>query len=184
MQDLPLILKEWDSCQRADDEAVLATVVHVQGSAYRHQGAKMLIRQDRAVTGSVSGPCLEATIRSRAWWWTESGPTVVPLATDHEDAETAGRTGCGGGIKLLVERVSRESPGPLEFLRKASEDRSYAVFGTVVSTGECTDRKVGDRIFYIPCKEISHLLHGSRFRSMHGAANAQVFFETVPPRAG
>ena len=46
--------------------AVLATVVGVDGSAYRGAGARMVVRADGSTTGAVSGGCLEADIVARA----------------------------------------------------------------------------------------------------------------------
>ena len=46
--------------------AALATVVRVRGSAYRHEGAKMLVAEDGSITGNVSGGCLEADVREVA----------------------------------------------------------------------------------------------------------------------
>jgi len=47
----------------SDRRAALATVVRIRGSAYRQPGAKMLIQDDGAMTGGVSGGCLEADVR-------------------------------------------------------------------------------------------------------------------------
>jgi xanthine/CO dehydrogenase XdhC/CoxF family maturation factor len=46
--------------------AALATVVRVRGSAYRHEGAKMLVADDGSTVGNVSGGCLEADVREVA----------------------------------------------------------------------------------------------------------------------
>src|SRR2546429_7873677 len=43
--------------------AALATVVRVRGSAYRHEGAKLLVAEDGSTTGNVSGGCLEQDVR-------------------------------------------------------------------------------------------------------------------------
>ena len=185
MQDLPLILKAWEACRGAGsgEEAVLATVIEAQGSAFRHPGAKMLIHPDRGAVGSVSGPCIEKMVRARAWFWTERGAAVVSLANDREDDPPVARTGCGGGISLLVERVSARAPGPLEFLRSAASHRTPAVFGTVIATGERTDCKVGERIFYAPCPEVKGLMPRQRYGIIDGAGGSQLFFEAVaPPR--
>ena len=43
--------------------AALATVVRVEGSAYRQPGARMLVTEDGRMTGVVSGGCLEGDVR-------------------------------------------------------------------------------------------------------------------------
>ena len=48
------------------ESAVLATVVAVDGSAYRGTGARMVVRADGSTVGAVSGGCLEADIVARA----------------------------------------------------------------------------------------------------------------------
>ena len=42
--------------------AALATIVWVKGSTPRAEGAKMLIRSDGSILGSVGGGCLEADV--------------------------------------------------------------------------------------------------------------------------
>src|SRR5881409_1653105 len=51
---------------RAGGRAALATVVRVRGSAYRHEGAKLLVAEDGSTTGNVSGGCLEQDVREVA----------------------------------------------------------------------------------------------------------------------
>ena len=155
MQDLPLILSAWKEGLRRGEESVLATVVRVDGSAFRHPGAKLLIRSDRSLVGSVSGPCLEATIRARAWWWTAQGPVVVPLATGG---------GCGAAIHILFERIDEHRSGPLAFLNECASSRRSARFGTVVDPGQ-SSLKVGDRVFDVAMFP----------RGVH------MFYEEVPP---
>ncbi len=43
--------------------SALATVTRIEGSAYRRPGAKLLIEDDGAVLGGVSGGCLEGDVR-------------------------------------------------------------------------------------------------------------------------
>src|SRR5687767_3251719 len=56
---------------------LIATVVRVQGSAYRRPGARMLLTQFRWITGAASGGCLEGNIGKQGWWQTQSGEPVV-----------------------------------------------------------------------------------------------------------
>ncbi len=46
--------------------AALATVVRVRGSAYRHEGAKLVVAEDGSTAGNVSGGCLEQDVREVA----------------------------------------------------------------------------------------------------------------------
>ena len=45
---------------------VLATVIDVDGSAYRKEGATMLIQEQGKLVGMLSGGCLEEDVRLRA----------------------------------------------------------------------------------------------------------------------
>jgi xanthine dehydrogenase accessory factor len=46
--------------------SALATVIRVEGSAYRRPGAKLLVEVGGATLGSISGGCLEADVREAA----------------------------------------------------------------------------------------------------------------------
>ena len=57
-------------------DAVLATVVRTEGSAYRQPGAMMIICADGRSVGMISGGCLEPHIIKRAFWLTRHGASV------------------------------------------------------------------------------------------------------------
>ena len=67
-------------------DAVLATVVRTEGSAYRQAGAMMLICADGRSVGMISGGCLEPHIVKRAFWLTRHGNNVQVYQTG-EDIE-------------------------------------------------------------------------------------------------
>ena len=62
MKELTDILKAY----QPDVPSALATVVRVQGSAYRRPGARMLVFGDGKCVGGVSGGCLERDVIQRA----------------------------------------------------------------------------------------------------------------------
>ena len=62
-------------------DAVLATVVRTEGSAYRQPGAMMLICADGRSVGMISGGCLEPHIIKRAFWLTRYGANVQVYQT-------------------------------------------------------------------------------------------------------
>ena len=57
MNQVADILKLASEAQQQGVDAVLATVVHTEGSAYRRAGAMMLIREDGRSVGMISGGC-------------------------------------------------------------------------------------------------------------------------------
>ncbi|WVM91207.1 XdhC family protein [Halopseudomonas pachastrellae] len=62
MSGLEQLLEAVDAAQALGEEAVLATVVKVEGSAYRRPGARMLINALGQTAGTVSGGCLESEV--------------------------------------------------------------------------------------------------------------------------
>jgi xanthine dehydrogenase accessory factor len=61
-----VVMDRLAALERAGLRAALATVVRVRGSAYRHEGAKLLVAEDGSTTGNVSGGCLEQDVREVA----------------------------------------------------------------------------------------------------------------------
>lgn len=103
------LLRAVDEAARQGDDAVLATVVKVEGSAYRRPGARMLINALGQTAGTVSGGCLETEVARTARWLTERGPALRSYSTaeEDEDGDAAVRfgLGCNGTVHLLFERV-------------------------------------------------------------------------------
>jgi xanthine dehydrogenase accessory factor len=100
--------------------AALATVVRIQGSAYRRPGAKMLIADDGAMAGSVSGGCLEADVREVALSVIRSGtPQLLHYDTGTDDQTPFGLgLGCNGAVDIFVQRAS--APDVLETARRVA----------------------------------------------------------------
>lgn len=91
----------------AEPRAALATVVRVRGSAYRHEGAKLLVEEDGRTTGNVSGGCLEEDVREVAHRVMASG---VPerrtyCGGTNEVAAWDLGVGCEGEVDILIEPV-------------------------------------------------------------------------------
>lgn len=66
MKELDEIIKSNDEVIAAGKKTALATVVHVEGSSYRRSGERMLITEDGALTGAISGGCLEGDALRKA----------------------------------------------------------------------------------------------------------------------
>lgn len=84
----------------------LATVLRTWGSSPRPPGALLAIRGDGAMSGSVSGGCVEEELarRYRAQELGTPFPTLVDFGVDSREASRLGLP-CGGRLELLVEEL-------------------------------------------------------------------------------
>jgi xanthine/CO dehydrogenase XdhC/CoxF family maturation factor len=91
--------------------AVLATVLAVDGSAYRGAGARMVVRADGSTIGAVSGGCLEADIVARAAEVLASGaPALVHYDTRSSDDGVFGLgMGCRGVVDVRLEPLAGDA---------------------------------------------------------------------------
>ena len=160
MNELSAILECWRGLGKNTQEAVLASVVHVHGSAYRRPGARMLILGDGSRIGTISGGCLESNVVRKAWWWTDGGPTVRSFDNTTEDAAWDFGLGCNGVVTVLLERLSAPNARKLLlFLDDYQAKREAVVIATIVGSETSTNR-IGDRILY----------------NAHGIVEENVFF--------
>ena len=67
MKELNLVIQQVIELQKAGLKFVLATVVRVDGSAYRRPGARMLIAENGNWWGGISGGCLEGDILKKEY---------------------------------------------------------------------------------------------------------------------
>lgn len=97
-------LAEWHA---AGTPCALATVIRVQGSAYRHEGAKLAVASDGRVEGNVSGGCLEEDVREVALRVIRSGVAERREYCGSADEIAAWDlgVGCEGVVELLIEPV-------------------------------------------------------------------------------
>ena len=119
----------------AGRRAALATVVRIDGSAYRRAGAKLLVEECGATCGGVSGGCLEADVREIALGVMREGtPRLRHYETGSDDRTVWGLgLGCNGAVDIFVQPVT--SAAGLDMARRLrallAGDASFAV-STVV----------------------------------------------------
>ncbi|MFB6305175.1 MAG: XdhC family protein [Haloferacaceae archaeon] len=92
-----------------DREGVLATVVDVEGSAYRRPGAKMVVTADGEGTGAITAGCLEDEVQQLAREVLDAGEPRVEtydLMDDDGDDVWGLGVGCNGIIDVLLEPLS------------------------------------------------------------------------------
>lgn len=154
MSALNDLLHAIETAAAQGEETVLATVVKVEGSAYRRPGARMLIPFHGRTIGTISGGCLEQDLAKKAWWLTESAEPVVRRystgATEEEDDEQSALAfglGCNGTVFVMLERLRPKSPSiALKLLRQVRDRQEPAAMATIIATSRRTSVRVGDQV--------------------------------------
>jgi xanthine/CO dehydrogenase XdhC/CoxF family maturation factor len=205
MSGLNDLLQAIDSAAQAGEETILATVVKVEGSAYRRSGARMLIPLHGRTIGTVSGGCLEQDLAKKAWWLTDSGEPVVRRystgATEDEDDEQSALTfglGCNGTVFVMLERLRAKSPAPaIDLLRRVRDSQLPAAMATVIASSRDASARVGDRLLSDTEGSLRNLqLNSAMRRGLHktlmqkkssirlysnARGEVEVFFEYIAP---
>ena len=156
MSDLYGLLDALEQADSNNVAVVLATVVKVEGSAYRRPGARMLIPRDGQAVGTVSGGCLEQELVRKAWWLTESGLPVIrrysTAAHDEDDSDEEGAAltfglGCNGTVHVLLERLEAGAPSLLtDVLQGVRATGEPAALATVLAAGAGSGARMGARL--------------------------------------
>lgn len=135
------LYRELRSRLAKDEPAVLATIVDVEGSAYRRPGAKMLISPGTDSLGAVTAGCLEDTVVDMALDVLETGNPRIKTF-DLMDTEDWGLgLGCNGVIDILLEPVDQS----LEPALAAIDARDSVTIVTVVDSTD-SEISIGDRM--------------------------------------
>jgi xanthine/CO dehydrogenase XdhC/CoxF family maturation factor len=136
MKELKEIIKAYDIAATEGRQTALATVVNLEGSAYRRPGARMLVAEDGKLTGAISGGCLEGdALRKAQMVMVQNKPMLVTYdTTDEDDAKLGVGLGCNGIISILIEPLDKKDPNnAIELLKAFLSKRQKAVLVTLFS---------------------------------------------------
>lgn len=136
MKELKDIVAAFEKAQQQGQQTALATVVLVEGSAYRRPGARMLITEDGQLTGAISGGCLEgdALRKAQQVMFRQQAMLVTYDTTDEDDAKLGVQLGCNGIIHILIEPVVPTAPNhPIQLLKACLQQRQTSVLATLFS---------------------------------------------------
>src|SRR5579863_9281965 len=122
--------------RRLGQKCALATIVQVNGSIPSYESAKLLVREDGSMTGTIGGGCVEAEV------WTAAREVIDTEKPRHlnfslgQDAAYDSGLICGGQLNIFVEPVI---PQPRAFIfggghvsKSISKVANIAGFSTVV----------------------------------------------------
>lgn len=150
MKELQKIVHEAEDARANGKSVALATVVGIEGSAYRLPGARMLIVDGKWVAGSISGGCLEDDVVMRANEAVANGRALVTTydTTSDDDIVFGVGLGCKGVITILIEpmRAAEDGVDFIAFARSCIEERVSGVAATVIRTEGDTKTAPGNRM--------------------------------------
>jgi xanthine dehydrogenase accessory factor len=99
------IFEEICKLKREGKRAALATIINARGSTPSVVAAKMLVREDGSILGSVGGGCVEFDVRKRAIAVIQDEkPKTFTFDLDQRPDDDTGFL-CGGSVQVFIEPV-------------------------------------------------------------------------------
>src|SRR5438093_1118627 len=174
----------------AGQRAALATVVRVRGSAYRHEGAKLVVAEDGSTAGNVSGGWLGQDVREVALQVIRKGESELRSYCSSADEIAAWDlgVGCEGQLDVYVERAEAR---PRE--RALLERREPFAVATIVGMRDarCGMRRVvtvdgaegdlGSKDLNARVATKARELLGTGDSGIHEIAGQSIFFDVLVP---
>jgi xanthine dehydrogenase accessory factor len=99
------VYNEIERALRENETLVVATVASSRGSTPRKPGAKMAIRPDGSIRGTIGGGCGEAEVWQAAMDTMRDGTPRLVTVDLTEDVEGPDKI-CGGVMDVFVERLA------------------------------------------------------------------------------
>ena len=99
------ILRAIHQARGSGTRVALATIVRVKGSAYRREGARIVVRDDGSYECLLSGGCLEPAVADVAARVIATGEPVLVAYDLAEDSVWSLGVGCSGAVDIRIERV-------------------------------------------------------------------------------
>jgi xanthine dehydrogenase accessory factor len=130
------VLAAIESLSAKGERLALATIVAVRGSTYRRPGARLLVPEDGAPIGNISGGCLEGDVADMARVVMDEGRARLAgwdLTAD-DDAVWGLGLGCNGGIEVFIE-PAEQAAEVAGALRMALEEEHPICVVTVIESG-------------------------------------------------
>ena len=107
------IFEEICKLKREGKRAALATIINARGSTPSVVAAKMLVREDGSILGTVGGGCVEFDVRKRAITVIQDEkPKTFTFDLDQRPDDDTGLL-CGGSVQVFIEPVI---PSPVLYI--------------------------------------------------------------------
>lgn len=129
----------------AGEKVALSTIVSSKGSLPMSKKAKMLVRPDGQIVGTVGGGCLEADV------WAEAKHVIAQETPSLQKfiltEKHAGENGlnCGGNVEIFTEPLlPGRDEAVLKEITRIVAQRDVAVLATLVSGGDAHHKMLVD----------------------------------------
>ena len=129
MSEITDVLEAIESLEAQGRRMALATIVAVRGSTYRRPGARLLVPEEGAPIGNLSGGCLEGDVADMARVVMDEGRARLAgwdLTADDDDVWGLG-LGCNGAIEVFIEPAERAAAVTHALREALEQERSICV---------------------------------------------------------
>jgi xanthine dehydrogenase accessory factor len=119
-----------------NESVVLAAIIRNSGSAPRTSGARMLVKSDQTLIGSVGGGALEGSCQARALKMFDEADSFAELnfQLNAASAADAGMV-CGGDVSVLLMKIEPDSLDLFSQLQEAYHRNERSFLVTVLPHG-------------------------------------------------
>ncbi|HET7579046.1 MAG TPA: XdhC/CoxI family protein [Bacillales bacterium] len=146
MNENATVIEKMLKAEGSGQRTALATVVRVKGSAYRREGAKMLITEAGSTMGLISGGCLESDVAEVARGVIKNDKPLVKQYAMSEDQVWGLGLGCPGTVDILIESVPEGDPSFQAWVNSLRNEKA-AVLATVLEDTADNRLRAGSRLF-------------------------------------
>jgi xanthine/CO dehydrogenase XdhC/CoxF family maturation factor len=183
------LLEAIHQARAAGEPAALATVVRVRGSAYRREGTRMFVRQDRSFECALSGGCLEPDVAEAAARVIESGEPITVSYDLADDSIWGLGIGCSGAVDIRIERIEDDAI-TREWLRILEQGEAAALVTPLSgAAGRMIVRGNGERVGTVTGAIVEQAAARARARldapypssAAELIGEAELFFEVATP---
>ncbi|WP_424765578.1 XdhC family protein [Paenibacillus sp. sgz302251] len=173
-----------NACLNNMERAALATIIDVEGSAYRRESTRCLIVESGTIIGAISGGCVEGDLQEHARTMWETGAPMM-LHYDfrtEEDLVWGLGVGCNGAMTIWLQPFDPEGrPDEAqamigEFHRRLTCTESYTT-GVVLETDDPAALPIGSSVSLSTISGAAGLID----RIVNGIS-VKLFVETSRPR--
>jgi xanthine dehydrogenase accessory factor len=150
MSEIADVLAAIEALAARGEKMALATIVAVRGSTYRRPGARLLVPEEGAPVGNISGGCLEGDVTDMARVVMREGTARLAgwdLTAD-DDAVWGLGLGCNGAIEVFIEPADRAAEVASALRTALEEERPICVVTVVESADDAVTP--GSRIVVRP----------------------------------